>query len=105
MQGEGGNNEVEKDMEVPKWVESLIKKTFFGSCPVHDKLHNCDVNGYCIDCDLGLCKHCISSDAAPHHQHKMLKIYRHVYKDVVLLDEIKAYLDISKIQVGIYICM
>nr|GME14438.1 hypothetical protein DM860_009029 [Ipomoea batatas] len=89
-----------KGMKVPKWVESLTKKTFFGSCPVHDELHyqNCELNGYCIECDLALCKHCIISSSSSHHQHNMLKIYRHVYQDVVLLDEIRPYLDISKIQ-------
>ncbi|XP_019193143.1 PREDICTED: uncharacterized protein LOC109187413 [Ipomoea nil] len=85
-----------KGMKVPKWVESLTKKTFFGSCPVHDEL---ELNGYCIECDLAVCKHCIISSSSSHHQqHNILKIYRHVYQDVVLFDEIKPYLDISKIQ-------
>ncbi|RAL41847.1 hypothetical protein DM860_009029 [Cuscuta australis] len=94
--------EKEKIMEVPKWVESLLKKTFFGGCEIHSQLQNSELNGYCIDCDLALCRHCISlspdNGNSHHDDHKLLKIYRHVYKDVVPLDEIRAHLDISKIQ-------
>ncbi|XP_057432114.1 protein RGF1 INDUCIBLE TRANSCRIPTION FACTOR 1-like [Lotus japonicus] len=36
--------------------------------------------------------------AETHHQHRMLKIYRHSYKDVVSLDSIEKYIDCSQIQ-------
>ncbi|XP_021738404.1 uncharacterized protein LOC110704893 isoform X2 [Chenopodium quinoa] len=79
----------------PGWLEKFIKKTFFEPCSEHPIRRN-ELNKYCIDCDTSLCQYCVS--LASHSGHRILKIYRHVYKDVVPLDEIERRIDCSKIQ-------
>ncbi|KAH9618713.1 hypothetical protein KSS87_010863 [Heliosperma pusillum] len=80
----------------PDWLERFFKRTFFEPCSVHPVRRN-ELNKYCIDCDASLCQYCVS--LAPHEDHRLLKIYRHVYKDVVPLDEIEQHIDCSQIQV------
>ncbi|XP_074280996.1 uncharacterized protein LOC141605956 [Silene latifolia] len=79
----------------PEWLERFLKRTFFDPCSEHFSRRN-ELNKYCIDCDKALCQHCLSVD--PHEDHRLLKIYRHVYKDVVPLDEIERHIDCSQIQ-------
>ncbi|KEH21041.1 putative transcription repressor PLATZ family [Medicago truncatula] len=42
------------------------------------------------------CQYCISSGV--HRHHKILKIYRHIYKDVVALSAMEKYFDCSEVQ-------
>ncbi|KAL6952062.1 hypothetical protein U1Q18_041424 [Sarracenia purpurea var. burkii] len=79
----------------PEWVESFLQRTFFSSCAIHEPPKN-ELNKYCTDCNLSVCRHCI--DAGSHAEHKVLQIYRHVYKDVVPLREMEKHIDCSKIQ-------
>ncbi|XP_021847051.1 uncharacterized protein [Spinacia oleracea] len=79
----------------PEWLEKFFRRTFFEPCSEHPIRRN-ELNKYCIDCDASLCQYCVS--LASHAGHKLLKIYRHVYKDVVPLDEIGRHVDCSKIQ-------
>ncbi|XAR58127.1 hypothetical protein NMG60_11026522 [Bertholletia excelsa] len=69
--------------------------TFFGSCEIHEISKN-ELKKYCIDCKISACVHCI--DAGWHAEHKVLKIYRHVYKDVVPLNQMENHIDCSNIQ-------
>ncbi|KAL2927303.1 Tripartite motif-containing protein 2 [Bienertia sinuspersici] len=79
----------------PEWLEKFCSRTFFEPCPEHPIRRN-ELNKYCIECDASLCQYCVS--LASHANHRLLKIYRHVYKDVVPLDEIERHIDISQIQ-------
>ncbi|KAL2317289.1 hypothetical protein Fmac_031165 [Flemingia macrophylla] len=45
---------------------------------------------------MSACQYCLPS--GPHRHHKVLKIYRHVYKDVVSLSAMEKYIDTSQIQ-------
>ncbi|XP_027333426.1 uncharacterized protein LOC113848216 [Abrus precatorius] len=96
------SREVNKDEQVaqckvrkPRWLEAFLKKTFFDSCTAHPFRRN-ELNKYCINCNLSVCQYCVSS--GPHRNHKILKIYRHVYKDVVSLAAMEKYIDTSQIQ-------
>ncbi|KAJ8437285.1 hypothetical protein Cgig2_010110 [Carnegiea gigantea] len=79
----------------PEWIERFVRRTFFDHCSEHPIRRN-ELNKYCIDCDAPLCQYCLPLSS--HAGHRLLKIYRHVYKDVVLLDEIKQHIDCSQIQ-------
>lgn len=79
----------------PEWIERFVRRTFFNPCSEHPIRRN-ELNKYCIDCDAPLCQYCLPLSS--HAGHRLLKIYRHVYKDVVLLDEIKQHIDCSQIQ-------
>nr|GME14427.1 uncharacterized protein LOC109187415 [Ipomoea batatas] len=85
------------DEKVPKWVELFLQRTFFSSCLVHGEVQKNEMNWYCITCDVPACKHCLSSDDT-HETHTLLKIYRHVYRDVVTLAEMGVHIDCSNIQ-------
>jgi len=86
----------ERKIHKPRWLEAFLRKIFFNSCSTHPFRKN-ELNKYCINCNLSVCQYCIAS--GPHRHHKILKIYRHVYKDVVSLATMEKYIDTSQIQV------
>ncbi|KAL5125303.1 Uncharacterized protein HKD37_02G005542 [Glycine soja] len=85
----------QRKIHKPRWLEAFLKKTFFDSCPSHPFRRN-ELNKYCINCNLSVCQYCVT--LPPHRHHKILKIYRHVYKDVVSLTTMEKYIDTSQIQ-------
>ncbi|XP_058008139.1 protein RGF1 INDUCIBLE TRANSCRIPTION FACTOR 1-like [Hevea brasiliensis] len=84
-----------KNKKPVEWLEHFLKRNFFESCTTHPIRRN-ETNRYCINCNLSACQYCMSS--ANHRHHKILKIYRHVYKDVVSLAAMEKYIDCSHIQ-------
>ncbi|KVI03086.1 hypothetical protein Ccrd_018622, partial [Cynara cardunculus var. scolymus] len=70
-------------------------RTFFMACPAHNIRRN-DLNQYCIDCEMAACQHCRAEGT--HHDHRIITIYRLVYREVVSLEEMNRYLDCSRIQ-------
>ncbi|KAJ7960065.1 PLATZ transcription factor family protein [Quillaja saponaria] len=80
----------------PRWLEAFLRKTFVDSCAAYPVLWN-ELNKYCIKCDMPACQYCLSSGT--HRDHRIIKIYRHVYKDVVTLGTMEKYIDCSQIQV------
>ncbi|XP_057777647.1 protein RGF1 INDUCIBLE TRANSCRIPTION FACTOR 1 [Salvia miltiorrhiza] len=84
-----------------KWISGLLRSKFFGTCVDHGDFRKNEKNLFCIDCNLCLCKHCVtSSSPPPHHRcfHRLLQICKYVYRDVVRLHDIQPYLDCSLIQ-------
>ncbi|KAK4437134.1 hypothetical protein Salat_0047300 [Sesamum alatum] len=88
-------NAIQGANNVPKWLDQFLEKTFFRKCSAHHLRKN-DLNRYCITCNASACKHCIATGV--HIEHKVLTIYRHVYQDVVPLNQMENHLDCSKIQ-------
>ncbi|KAK7385667.1 hypothetical protein VNO78_31444 [Psophocarpus tetragonolobus] len=86
---------MQRKIQKPRWLEAFLRKTFFASCTTHPLRRN-ELNKYCINCNMSACQYCVS--LGPHRHHKILKIYRHVYKDVVSLATMEKYIDISQIQ-------
>ncbi|KAF8389697.1 hypothetical protein HHK36_024216 [Tetracentron sinense] len=79
------------------WMDTLLKSKFFGSCLDHLELRKNEMNVYCVDCQCSFCHHCLSS-AVHNSDHKLLKIFKYVYRDVVHLKEMQQYLDCSNVQ-------
>ncbi|KAI4320271.1 hypothetical protein MLD38_033769 [Melastoma candidum] len=79
----------------PEWLDPFLSRVFFNPCPKHPILRN-ELKKYCIDCDMPACQYCVSIGI--HRQHSVLKIYRHVYKDVVYLHSMEKHMDCSEIQ-------
>ncbi|WCJ25170.1 hypothetical protein M5689_007076 [Euphorbia peplus] len=79
----------------PEWLEEFLRRTFFEACEIHPIRRN-ETNRYCINCNLSACQYCMSSPT--HRHHNILKIYRHVYKDVVSLSSMEDHFDCSQIQ-------
>ncbi|MFS8034414.1 hypothetical protein Hanom_Chr17g01580891 [Helianthus anomalus] len=50
-----------------------------------------------IDCDTTACLHCIVE--GNHASHRVLNIYKLVYKDVVSMDQMSSHIDCSRVQV------
>ncbi|XP_073035367.1 protein RGF1 INDUCIBLE TRANSCRIPTION FACTOR 1-like [Primulina eburnea] len=88
-------NAVERNDDVPQWLYGFLSKTFFDKCRSHEAQKN-DLNRYCITCDAIICKFCIISDK--HDEHDLLTIYRHVYQDVVPLDQMNNHINCKRIQ-------
>ncbi|KAK4754506.1 hypothetical protein SAY87_002610 [Trapa incisa] len=76
------------------WISKILDQKFFGSCVFHKNLRKNDRNLFCIDCKLGLCRHCLTA----HSLHRHLQICKYVYQDVVRLQEMQNFLDCSEIQ-------
>ncbi|CAI9090090.1 OLC1v1024780C1 [Oldenlandia corymbosa var. corymbosa] len=81
---------------MPDWVNSLLRRKFFGVCLYHAVHQKNELNKYCITCDAEACRYCLSSGF--HDEHEVLKIYRHVYQDVVPFDEMDDHFDCERVQ-------
>lgn len=85
-------------VDMPQWLHKLLRTTFFHKCSLHHHRGKTnELNRYCISCDAASCKNCISE--GHHRGHDVLTIYRHVYRDVVPLNELRTRTDCSQIQV------
>lgn len=80
------------------WLNTLLQQEFFSSCYHHQEFGKNEKNLFCIDCNVEICKHCITA----HCVHRRLQIFKYVYHDVVRLQEMQKHLDCSKIQVILY---
>ncbi|CAK9224363.1 unnamed protein product [Sphagnum troendelagicum] len=78
----------------PAWLEALLSEKFFVACMKHSALKKNERNVFCVDCNGGVCQHCVGA----HRSHCLLQIRRYVYHDVIRLQDIQRLLDCSEVQ-------
>ncbi|GAU19476.1 hypothetical protein TSUD_77200 [Trifolium subterraneum] len=85
----------QSNVEKPMWLDAFLKEKFFESCSTHPLRKN-ELTRYCIDCNMLICQQCVFSGL--HRYHKVLKVHRHLCKEVVYMRTIEKYFDCSFIQ-------
>ncbi|KAG5542674.1 hypothetical protein RHGRI_015715 [Rhododendron griersonianum] len=84
----------EEDMG-PPWLKPMLKASYFNSCATHGNSNKSECNMYCLDCiGNALCSYCLIH----HRDHRVLQIRRSSYHNVVRVNEIQRYIDISCVQ-------
>ncbi|WZZ18043.1 hypothetical protein YC2023_111132 [Brassica napus] len=82
--------------EFPAWLEVLLKEKFFNACLDHEEEKKNEKNILCIDCCLSICPHCLPS----HTSHRLLRIRRYMYNDVLRVEDGSNLMDCSLIQIS-----
>ncbi|XP_049347415.1 protein RGF1 INDUCIBLE TRANSCRIPTION FACTOR 1-like [Solanum verrucosum] len=81
-------------IQKPSWLKALYVEKFFVPCSIHESAKKNEKNVCCLDCNISICPHCVTS----HRVHRLLQIRRYVYHEVVRLEDIENLIDCSNIQ-------
>ncbi|XP_076888319.1 protein RGF1 INDUCIBLE TRANSCRIPTION FACTOR 1-like [Bidens hawaiensis] len=79
----------------PPWLIPMLKADYFITCRFHGDANKSECNLFCLDCcGNALCSYCLGH----HKDHRVVQIRRSSYHNVVRVNEIQRFLDITCVQ-------
>ncbi|KAL8514484.1 hypothetical protein ACS0TY_013554 [Phlomoides rotata] len=83
----------------PPWLIPMLKADYFIPCALHFDSNKSECNMFCLDCmGNAFCSYCSVIKHTDTQHHRVLQIRRSSYHNVVRVNEIQKYIDISCIQ-------
>lgn len=83
------------NLNPPPWLIPMLRANYFIPCSIHAASNKSECNMFCLDCSSeAFCSYCLLN----HRNHRVLQIRRSSYHNVVRVNEIQKFIDISCVQ-------
>ncbi|CAN8312763.1 unnamed protein product [Cochlearia groenlandica] len=81
---------------IPTWLIPMLQGKYFVPCSLHVGSNKNECNLFCLDCaENAFCSYCLVKQ---HKHHRVVQIRRSSYHNVVRVNEIQKYIEISCVQ-------